>query len=326
MNSPFSLNLTHSLPPPPQHQTSERKRDKGKQKMVLSDDEPRPRVKLPGDSVVKLTLRLGGPTAAAASSSKHQADYQPSAGSSSEDDESFSPASQSTSLPKPRGRPSKVSGAPLTKEERELKKLGVAQRREKREMARREKAWREMEEAEKNAEESEEEEGSEEEEEAYGGILGEEEREVGERKPEEEDRRRWERARDQAEQNALRDFALSVASPSTPSAALPESLTPLPLDLSSSTPFSPHSLSLALLHRPTRASFPQLPTQSSSSVLEAQSQPPTPFSEPFQIPKGLTIPVGNIKTIRFGEYEIGTWYQAPFPEEFSRVPEGRLWY
>ncbi|KAK4698194.1 hypothetical protein P7C70_g8091, partial [Phenoliferia sp. Uapishka_3] len=250
--------------------------------MVLSDEEPRSRVKLPGDSVVKLTLQLGGPTAAAASSPKYQADYQPSAGSSPEDDESFSPASQSTSLPKPRGRPSKLSGSPLTKEERELKKLGVAQRREKREMARREKAWREMEEAEKNEEESGEEDGSEEEEEAYGGILGEGGREVGERKVEEDDRSRWERARDQAEQNALRDFALSVASPSTPSATLPESLTPLPLDPSTLTPFSPHSLSLALLHRPTRASFSQLTTQSSSSVLETQIQPPTPLSELFQ--------------------------------------------
>lgn len=38
------------------------------------------------------------------------------------------------------------------------------------------------------------------------------------------------------------------------------------------------------------------------------------------------IPLANIKSILFGEYEISTWYQAPFPEEYSRVPDGRLVY
>ncbi|KAG8748277.1 hypothetical protein FRC10_007667 [Ceratobasidium sp. 414] len=33
----------------------------------------------------------------------------------------------------------------------------------------------------------------------------------------------------------------------------------------------------------------------------------------------------RIKTIRFGQFEIDTWYDAPFPEEFSQIPEGRLW-
>lgn len=33
----------------------------------------------------------------------------------------------------------------------------------------------------------------------------------------------------------------------------------------------------------------------------------------------------RIKTIRFGRFEIDTWYDAPFPEEFSNIPEGRLW-
>ncbi|EPQ26912.1 uncharacterized protein PFL1_05547 [Pseudozyma flocculosa PF-1] len=32
-----------------------------------------------------------------------------------------------------------------------------------------------------------------------------------------------------------------------------------------------------------------------------------------------------IKCIRFGEYDIDTWYQAPYPEEYSMVPDGRLW-
>jgi hypothetical protein len=32
-----------------------------------------------------------------------------------------------------------------------------------------------------------------------------------------------------------------------------------------------------------------------------------------------------IKTIRFGGFDIDTWYQAPYPEEYSLVPDGRLW-
>ncbi|OCF41081.1 hypothetical protein I317_05092 [Kwoniella heveanensis CBS 569] len=33
----------------------------------------------------------------------------------------------------------------------------------------------------------------------------------------------------------------------------------------------------------------------------------------------------KIKTIRFGPYEIDTWYSAPYPEEYAYVPEGKLW-
>lgn len=32
-----------------------------------------------------------------------------------------------------------------------------------------------------------------------------------------------------------------------------------------------------------------------------------------------------IKTVRFGEFDIDIWFQAPYPEEYSRVPDGRLW-
>lgn len=32
-----------------------------------------------------------------------------------------------------------------------------------------------------------------------------------------------------------------------------------------------------------------------------------------------------ISMIRFGAYDIDTWFQAPFPEEYTRVPDGRLW-
>ncbi|VDB89822.1 unnamed protein product, partial [Peniophora sp. CBMAI 1063] len=33
----------------------------------------------------------------------------------------------------------------------------------------------------------------------------------------------------------------------------------------------------------------------------------------------------RIKTIRLGVYDIQTWYDAPFPEEYAQIPDGRLW-
>lgn len=33
----------------------------------------------------------------------------------------------------------------------------------------------------------------------------------------------------------------------------------------------------------------------------------------------------KIKRIRFGVYDIDTWYSAPYPEEYQHVPDGRLW-
>ncbi|WVR09292.1 hypothetical protein IAU60_006357 [Kwoniella sp. DSM 27419] len=33
----------------------------------------------------------------------------------------------------------------------------------------------------------------------------------------------------------------------------------------------------------------------------------------------------KIKMIRFGQYEIDTWYSAPYPEEYAQVPDGKLW-
>lgn len=60
-------------------------------------------------------------------------------------------------------------------------------------------------------------------------------------------------------------------------------------------------------------------------TIEPDPEPPAPT--PIPVPAGglASIPIANIKAIRFGEFEISTWYQAPFPEEYSRVPDGRLW-
>lgn len=33
----------------------------------------------------------------------------------------------------------------------------------------------------------------------------------------------------------------------------------------------------------------------------------------------------RIQQIRFGDYNINTWYDAPFPEEYNNLPDGRMW-
>lgn len=53
-------------------------------------------------------------------------------------------------------------------------------------------------------------------------------------------------------------------------------------------------------------SFPFPSTGSSAGI------PPTSTSQ-------------KIKTIRFGLYDIDTWYSAPYPEEYQHVPDGKLW-
>jgi hypothetical protein len=57
--------------------------------------------------------------------------------------------------------------------------------------------------------------------------------------------------------------------------------------------------------------------------------PATP-STPLGVPSGsknggLASTSEKIKTIRFGEFDIDTWYSAPYPEEYQNVPDGRLW-
>lgn len=54
----------------------------------------------------------------------------------------------------------------------------------------------------------------------------------------------------------------------------------------------------------------------------------------FETTSGATITDANaactgkalpVSMIRFGAYDIDTWFRAPFPQEYSVVPDGRLW-
>lgn len=54
------------------------------------------------------------------------------------------------------------------------------------------------------------------------------------------------------------------------------------------------------------------------------SAPTTPLAATPAVPVAGSRPE-KINKIRFGVYDIDTWYQAPYPEEYAQVPDGRLW-
>ncbi|PWN30145.1 hypothetical protein BDZ90DRAFT_247738 [Jaminaea rosea] len=66
------------------------------------------------------------------------------------------------------------------------------------------------------------------------------------------------------------------------------------------------------------------PVDASSSQ---PSEVPTPVTEnPRTLATVADTGVATpIKQIRFSTFDIDTWYQAPYPEEYSLVPDGRLW-
>lgn len=66
--------------------------------------------------------------------------------------------------------------------------------------------------------------------------------------------------------------------------------------------------------------------QDSSTETSTPNTPGTPVA--FEATVASSAESGTampIKMVRFGEFDIDTWYQAPYPEEYSRVPDGRLW-
>jgi len=64
-----------------------------------------------------------------------------------------------------------------------------------------------------------------------------------------------------------------------------------------------------------------LPSASSSNALPNEDEPTLPILPPNY--SGL--PIRPITSLVFPPYEIKTWYQAPFPEEYTRTPDGKLW-
>ncbi|KAJ4480048.1 hypothetical protein J3R30DRAFT_3288344 [Lentinula aciculospora] len=57
----------------------------------------------------------------------------------------------------------------------------------------------------------------------------------------------------------------------------------------------------------------------------ATSNSPAPSTPGGPIAANTDPPTLRIRSIRFGAFEIKTWYDAPFPEEYANIPDGRLW-
>jgi hypothetical protein len=133
----------------------------------------------------------------------------------------------------------------------------------------------------------------------FDDILGVAERDTGRTTVEYADKQRFEKSRLSAEANL-------------------EPLAPPPSHArwqraASSTPPVAGPSSLA---RPLRSS-------GLSTQLHPIASPGTlsPAPDPTTHPQ----PTLRIRTIRFGEYDIQTWYDAPFPEEYANIPDGKLW-
>ncbi|KAG8864921.1 dual specificity protein kinase kns1 [Tulasnella sp. 330] len=109
---------------------------------------------------------------------------------------------------------------------------------------------------------------------------------------------------------------------------------PLPLSTAQETP-GPKQLSIEpeVTIQPTRShvtlrhlrrlneSVLSTPRQATPSERDAGQTPTTARPMDGSAPG----PTLRIRSIRFGEHEIDTWYDAPFSEEYASVPDGRLW-
>lgn len=100
----------------------------------------------------------------------------------------------------------------------------------------------------------------------------------------------------------------------------PVPLTPItepdfPIPGSSSRP-----LRSSALHNYSTVQLPSTPGPIGSPA------PSTPgVGQPVKSLQSSSTAALRIRTIRFGEYDIQTWYDAPFPEEYANLPDGRLW-
>lgn len=94
----------------------------------------------------------------------------------------------------------------------------------------------------------------------------------------------------------------------------------------STTPGSPAPSSTNDYFPPTTPAYRPLRDRLLTQSVTQGHLSSTPISTPnHHHPQTVTATSEKIKTIRFGVYDIDTWYSAPYPEEYQNVPEGRLW-
>ena len=183
----------------------------------------------------------------------------------------------------------------------------------------------------------------------YGGLLAGTQADQGDRAPDEDDRDRFARVNVMAETLIMQ--RLDYHPPSTSRATFGgparraniASLPPLPLlsatysndATRSASPAVPSMMrglidSLTPADPISRLRLHDSPAPPSASGLQSLMPPPNGHGDSASTrASSVVLPDGaysNIRAIRFGqEWEIKTWYQAPYPEEYARCPDGRLW-
>jgi hypothetical protein len=148
----------------------------------------------------------------------------------------------------------------------------------------------------------------------YGGIIEGADADTSKTTILESDKTAFERSRKIAEDKLGGPPPLTTTTDNPSGSPAPSTSTPAPLSRSTSyaninakTPANNISRSLRdrLLSQTVIPSTPDPTPSSSSAVGLGASQ--------------------KINKIRFGQFDIDTWYSAPYPEEYQYVPEGRLW-
>ncbi|KAG5653382.1 hypothetical protein H0H81_000769 [Sphagnurus paluster] len=76
--------------------------------------------------------------------------------------------------------------------------------------------------------------------------------------------------------------------------------------------------------RPLRSHAFHISTIPSSMDLGHIASPVPSLATPAPFARGDPASL-RIRSIRFGHFDIKTWYDAPFPEEYATIPDGRLW-
>lgn len=156
---------------------------------------------------------------------------------------------------------------------------------------------------------------SEEEKEPYGGIITGPDADTSKTTITDRDKQAFEKAR-QAAEAKLGGPPPALANPVVQLSPAPSSINGY---FATPPPKTPAAVS--------KSSFRPLRNQ----VLQQSLGPGTPG---LSTPRGTLAEHGmfgasgnpeRISKIRFGVYDIDTWYSAPYPEEYQHVPDGRLW-
>ncbi|WWD01998.1 hypothetical protein V865_000036 [Kwoniella europaea PYCC6329] len=171
----------------------------------------------------------------------------------------------------------------------------------------------------------------------YGGIITGKEADTSKTEINERDKEEFERSRKLAESklggplpnlasSSILDLGSNFGSPgpSTPGTPGASHRTPI------QTPngLSRLNSSSASVSRPLRDRLlQQTISMSDPSPTSGYPFPPStpPHGHLHHPPKEDTGKPEKINKIRFGQFDIDTWYSAPYPEEYVYVPDGRLW-